>query len=85
MDPEPYLVAVRQEVTLLPAKPQIGKLSTQTQSSKVPQWPGAAVPSTKSKSGDFPSAPGVKAPSFHCGGHRLDPWLENEDPTCNMA
>ena len=85
MGPEPYLVGMRQEVTLLPAKPQIGRLSTQTQSSQVPQWPGAAVPSTKSKSGDFPSGPMVKALSFHCRGHRLDPWLENEDPTCHTA
>jgi len=28
----------------------------------------------------FPGGPAVRNLSFHCRGHRFDPWLRNRDP-----
>ena len=30
----------------------------------------------------FPSCPVVGTPRFHCRGHRFDPWLGSQDPSC---
>ena len=35
--------------------------------------------------GDFPGGPAVRTLSFHCRGHRFDPWSGNEDPSCCVA
>ena len=32
-----------------------------------------------------PGGPAVRNLSFHCRGHRFDPWLGNYDPTCHEA
>ena len=34
---------------------------------------------------DFPGGPGVEILSFHCRGHRFDPWSGNQDPACYLA